>query len=187
MHPAIEKNIAVRILNSMRPDAKGTRIVANPPACKNPVKAISCKKGITVVTIQSSRMLNAWGFLNRIFEVFERYETSVDMVTTSEVSVSVTIDDTHRLGEIERALNKFATVTVEHNQAIICVVGENIRHTPGVGKRIFDALEKINVRMVSQGASRLNLSLVVAQEDAQAAAQALHDDLFQDLDPAVFD
>jgi aspartate kinase len=186
MHPAIEKNIVVRILNSMRPSAPGTRVVAETPPCSNPVKAISCKKGITVVTIQSSRMLNAWGFLSRIFEVFERHETSVDMVATSEVSVSVTIDNTSQLAAICRELETFSTVTVERNQAILCVVGDNIRHTPGIGKRIFTALERINVRMVSQGASRVNLSLVVAEEDAKKAAQALHGELFRDLDPAAF-
>ena len=123
----------------------------------------------------------------RIFEIFDRYETSVDMVATSEVSVSLTIDQPERVQAIAGALREFAEVSVDENQAIICMVGENIRHSPGVAARVFKALGSINVRMVSQGASALNLGFVVAGKDLATAVPALHREFFTELDPAVFD
>jgi aspartate kinase len=125
--------------------------------------------------------------MRRIFEIFDRHATSVDMVATSEVSVSLTVDQTEHLEGIVGELREFADVGVDENQAIICMVGENIRHTPGVAARVFKALGGINVRMVSQGASALNLGFVVAGQDLAAAVQALHREFFSELDPAVFD
>ncbi|MEO8130051.1 MAG: lysine-sensitive aspartokinase 3 [Bryobacteraceae bacterium] len=185
--PAIEKNIPVLILNSRRPEAGGTRIVKETVKCSNMAKSIACKKNITLMNILSSRMFMAHGFLRRIFEVFDRYETAVDMVATSEVSVSLTIDNTAKLAEIRADLEKFSEVSVEENQVIVCLVGDNIRYTPGVASRAFQALEKINIRMISQGASLLNLSVVVAQEDLREAVQQLHTEFFSELDPGVFD
>jgi len=185
--PAIEKNIPVLILNSRRPEVEGTRIIADNVHSTNVVKSIACKKKIVVLNIRSTRMFMAHGFLRRIFDVFERYETSVDMVSTSEVSVSLTIDQVDHLPDILRDLREFAEVAVDENQAIICLVGENIRYTPGVAARVFRALGPINVRMVSQGASSLNLGFVVAGEDLPAAVKCLHDEFFRELDPAVFD
>jgi aspartate kinase len=132
-------------------------------------------------------MLMAYGFLRRIFEVFDRFATPVDLVTTSEVSVSATIDNTERLDPIVEELKQFAEVSIDHGQAIICLVGDNIRFTPGVAARTFRALNSINVRMISQGASRLNLSVVVAGEDLTKAVELLHGEFFSTLDPAVFD
>src|SRR5436190_7055286 len=129
--PAVEKNIPVLILNSRRPDVSGTRITAEAVACENVVKSIACKRKITLVNIHSSRMLMAHGFLHRIFEVFDRYETPGDMVSTSEVSVSLTIDNTRNVDAILADLRSFAEADVEHEQAIICLVGENIRFSPG--------------------------------------------------------
>ena len=146
--PAVEKNIPVLILNSRRPQAGGTRIIAEAVHCGNVAKSIACKRKITLINVRSTRMLMAYGFLKRIFEVFERYETSVDMVATSEVSVSLTIDDTRNLPAIQQELRQFAEVEIEPGQAIICLVGDNIRHTRGVARRVFDALE-VNVGMVS--------------------------------------
>jgi len=185
--PAIEKNIPVLILNSRRPEVAGTRIVAAPVPCANIVKSIACKRRITVVNIASTRMLMAYGFLKRIFEVFDRYETPVDVVSTSEVSVSATIDNPARLKEICAELRQFAEVGVEENQAIVCVVGDNLRYTPGVAGRVFQALNGINVRMISQGASLVNLSFVVAEADLRAAVEALHRELFEHPDPNVFE
>src|SRR5271170_2293415 len=124
--PAIEKNIPVRILNSRRPEVEGTLIVSNPPPSSSPIRSIACKRNITLVNIVSSRMLMAHGFLRRIFEVFDRYETPVDMVATSEVSVSLTVDNTRDLDAIRAEIETFAEVTVEENLAIVCLVGENI-------------------------------------------------------------
>ncbi|MGO9241777.1 MAG: lysine-sensitive aspartokinase 3 [Bryobacteraceae bacterium] len=185
--PAVEKNIPVRILNSRQPDVEGTLIVAEIVRSTNPVKSISCKRGITVVNIRSLRMLMAYGFLRRIFEVFDRYRTPVDMVTTTEVSVSLTIDQTQALAEIETELSKIAEVTITPDQAVVCLVGEAISDTPGLGARIFAALRDINIRMISQGASRLNISVVVNDGDLRDAVQALHKEFFSELDPRVFE
>ncbi len=185
--PAVEKNIPVVILNSRRPDVEGTRIAAEAIPCKNPVKSISCKRGITVVNVRSTRMLMAHGFLRRIFEIFDRFATSVDMVSTSEVSVSLTLDNSENLAAICAELRHFAEVTVEANQSLVCLVGENIRHTPGIAGRAFEVLRDLNIRMISQGASLLNLGFVIADADLEPAVAALHHEFFSELDPAVFD
>jgi aspartate kinase len=185
--PAIDRNIPVLILNSRRPQVEGTRIVSDAVSSKNVVKSIACKNKVVVLNIRSTRMFMAHGFMRRIFEIFDRYETSVDMVATSEVSVSLTIDQPERVEAIAGDLREFSEVSVDENQAIICMVGENIRHTPGVAARVFKALGGINVRMVSQGASALNLGFVVAGKDLAGAVAALHQEFFGELDPAVFD
>jgi aspartate kinase len=185
--PAIERNIPVLILNSRRPDAEGTRITAEAAPCKNPVKSISCKRNITVLNIGSTRMLMAHGFMRRIFEIFDRYRTSVDMVSTSEVSVSLTLDNRDNVEAICRELREFSQVSMEEGQAIVCLIGENIRHTPGIVGRAFQVLKGKNIRMISQGASVLNLGLVVAEADVRDVVAALHEEFFSELDPAVFD
>src|SRR5579871_1270762 len=185
--PAIEKSIPVLILNSRRPEVPGTEIVSKSVPCRNAVKSIACKRRIALLNIHSTRMLMAHGFLRRIFEVFDRLETPVDMVATSEVSVSLTIDNLGRLDEIAAELRQFAEVDAEKDQVIVCLVGENIRYTPGVARRVFSALGGINIRMISQGASLLNLSFVVAEKDLVATVEALHGEFFAELDPAVFE
>jgi aspartate kinase len=185
--PAVEKNIPVLILNSRRPDVPGTRIIADRVPCLNVVKSIACKRRITLVNVHSTRMLMAHGFLRRIFEAFDRFETPVDMVATSEVSVSLTIDDPARVQQICDDLRQFADVDIEESQAIVCLVGDNIRYTPGVALRVFRSLENINIRMISQGASLLNLSFVVAESDLKRAVAALHQEFFAQLDPEVFE
>lgn len=185
--PAVEKNIPVRILNSKNPTSEGTRIVAESVPCGNAVKSIACKRNIIVVNIQSLRMLMAHGFLKRIFDVFDRYQTPVDMVTTSEVSVSLTIDTKAHLDDILDDLRKIAEVNVVEGQSLICLVGDNLRETPGLAARAFGALRGINIRMITQGSSRLNLSVVVADADLTAAVQALHSEFFATLDEKVFE
>lgn len=186
VHPAFEKDIPVVILNSRRPEIEGTRITSESTPCLNPVKSISCKRGVTILNVRSTRMLLAHGFLLRIFEVFDRYNASVDMLATSEVSVSLTLDDVDSLDSIIEELRQFAEVTMEHKQAIVCLVGENIRHTPGIAGRAFQVLAKTNIRMISQGASVLNLGFVIAEEDLTEVVGALHKEFFTELDPAVF-
>ena len=176
--PAIEKNIPVRILNSRRPEVEGTLIVAEAPASAEPIRSIACKKNITLVNIVSTRMLMAHGFLRRIFEIFDRFETPVDMLATSEVSVSLTVDNTGALAAIRAEIEEFAEVSIEENHAIVCLVGENIRKIAGTTARVFAALKDINVRMVSQGASLLNISLVVAAGDLRRAVESLHREFF---------
>lgn len=184
--PAIEKDIPVRVLNSRNPDAAGTLVVSNTVKCANPVKSIACKRNITVVNVRSLRMLMAHGFLRRIFEVFDRYRVPVDMVSTSEVSVSLTIEQTSALDEIVAELSRIAEITVVREQSIVCLVGDSIRDTPGVAARAFAALRNVNVAMISQGASLLNLSVVVDDHELASAVKALHDEFFQTLDPEVF-
>ncbi|HYP14845.1 MAG TPA: lysine-sensitive aspartokinase 3 [Bryobacteraceae bacterium] len=184
--PAIDKNIPVLILNSRRPEMDGTRITRETVATTTIAKSIACKKNITLLNIVSTRMLMAHGFLRRIFEIFDRFETPVDLVATTEVSVSLTIDNTTRLRDITRELRQFADVSAEENQAIVCLVGDNIRYTPGVAGKAFTAIGDINVRMISQGASLLNLSMVVSQDDLRSAVERLHSDFFGNPDPTVF-
>jgi aspartate kinase len=178
--PAIEKNIPVRILNSRRPEVEGTLIVSDPPASSSgsPIRSIACKRNITLVNIVSSRMLMAHGFLRRIFEIFDRNETSVDMLATSEISVSLTVDNTRALDTIRTEIGEFAEITMEENHAIVCLVGENIRNCPAVAARTFKALGGVKTRMVSQGASQLNISLVVAAADLGGAVESLHREFF---------
>ncbi len=185
--PAVEKRIPVLILNSRRPEVAGTRITSDPAPCRNAVKSISCKRDITVLNIHSTRMLMAHGFLRRIFEIFDRYDTSVDMVSTSEVSVSLTVDNRDQLEPISRELREFAHVSMEDGQSIVCLVGENIRYTPGIAGRAFQALHNKNIRMISQGASLMNLGFVVSESDLKDTVAALHDEFFFELDPAVFE
>ncbi len=185
--PAVEKDIPVLILNSRRPEVDGTRITAQSVPCRNVFKAIACKPEIVSVNVRSLRMLMAHGFLRRIFEVFDRYETSVDMIATSEVSVSLTIDNTKNLDSISNELREFAEVSIEPEQAIVCMVGEGINSTPGIAGRVFTALNGTNIRMVSQGASALNLSFVVNGKDLVRAVEALHEEFFSDPDPDVFE
>jgi aspartate kinase len=184
--PAIEKNIPVRILNSRRPEVEGTLIVSDPPPSSSPIRSIACKRNITLVNIVSTRMLMAHGFLRRIFEVFDRHETAVDMVATSEVSVSLTIDNARALAEIRNELEAFAEVSVEEDLAIVCLVGENIRKAENTAARVFTALAGVRTRMVSEGASQLNISVVVAASDLPRAVESLHREFFERADPASF-
>ena len=185
--PAIEKNIPVRILNSRRPHVEGTLITAEAPRSASPIRSIACKRNITLVNIVSTRMLMAHGFLRRIFEIFDRFETPVDMLATSEVSVSLTIDNTSALAAIRDEIEHFGEVSVEENQAIVCMVGDNIRHTPGIAARAFGALNGVNIRMISQGASLLNISVVVAAADLKRAVESLHREFFSHPDPQAFE
>ena len=176
--PAVAKNIPVRILNSRRPEVKGTMITAEGRGDGGTLTALACKRGVTVIDITSSRMLMAFGFLRRLFEVFERFRTPVDVVTTSEVSVSVTVDSTRRLDDIISNLRKFAEVSTKPDMAIVCIVGENLRSDSTLFARAVNALEKIPLRLVSQAGSRRNITFVMADSDVVAAMNLLHDQFF---------
>ncbi len=176
--PAVDKNIPVRILNSRRPDNTGTLITADGAAGAGRLTALACKRDVTVVDITSTRMLMAHGFLRRLFEVFERFKTPVDVVTTSEVSVSVTVDDTRRIEAIVDNLRNFAQVNLEREMAIICTVGENLRHDPTLFGRAVTALERVPLRLVSQAASRRNITFVLRDSDVPHAMMRLHEAFF---------
>ena len=175
IQPAVAANIPVRILNSRRPeDSRGTLVTRERPSGQGPLTAVASKKGVTVVDIQSTRMLMAHGFLRRIFEVFEQHRTSVDVVTTSEVSVSVTIDDTRRLPDIMAALKGLADVTREDGMAIICGVGDDLKSDPAFVGHLLEAIEGVPVRMLSQAAARRNITLVIAERDLETALERVH-------------
>jgi aspartate kinase len=174
IQPALERAIPVRILNSRRPQAAGTLITATRPPSPRPVTALACKRAITVIDITSTRMLMAYGFLRRLFEVFERLKVPVDVVTTSEVSVSVTIDDRRRLAPLLAELSTFAEVSCDHEMAVLCVVGESLRGEAALVLQVIGALEGIALRMVSQAASRRNITVVLREADAATAMNRLH-------------
>jgi aspartate kinase len=176
--PAVTKNIPVRILNSRRPENAGTRITSDAMPEAGRLTAIACKRDVTVIDITSTRMLMAHGFLRRLFEVFERFKTAVDVVTTSEVSVSVTVDDTRRLEAILDNLHNFAEASCEREMAIICAVGENLRADPTLFGRAVTALDRIPLRLVSQAASRRNITFVLRDSDVPHAMMRLHETFF---------
>jgi aspartate kinase len=176
--PAVAKNIPVRILNSRRPEVTGTMITADGRDDEGVITALACKRGVTVVDITSTRMLMAHGFLRRLFEVFERFRTPVDVVTTSEVSVSVTVDNPRRLDDITRNLEHFAEVACESDMAIVCLVGENLRSDPELFARAVTALKGVPLRLVSQAASRRNITFVMRDGDVPQAMNRLHDAFF---------
>lgn len=175
--PAQKYNVSVRILNTMEPEKVGTLISENAQK-KDGVRAIAAKDGITAIHIQSSRMLMAYGFLRRVFEVFERYKTPIDMITTSEVAVSVTIDDTTYLKEILTDLTDFGTVATDVNQTIICVVGDFNRNTHGYAARILDSLKHLPIQMISYGGSDFNVSILLSSDHKKEALRSLHSRLF---------
>ncbi len=176
IQPAVGQNIPVRILNSRRPqDARGTLITRDRPPTDRLLTAVASKKGVTVVDITSTRMLMAHGFLARIFETFERHRTSVDVVTTSEVSVSVTVDDPRRLAEISAALREVADVTREDEMAIVCAVGDGLQRDPTFVSHLLEALGGIPIRMVSQAAARRNITLVIREADLETALLRVHE------------
>ena len=175
--PAVSKNIPVRILNSRRPEVPGTIITAN-GRVHGGLTALACKRGVTVVDITSTRMLMAHGFLRRLFEVFERFKTPVDVVTTSEVSVSVTVDNVKRLNDVVHNLRSFAEVNVEPEMAIVCVVGENLHADTTLFGRAVVSLDRIPLRLVSQAASRRNITFVLRDADVPQAMNRLHDAFF---------
>jgi aspartate kinase len=178
IQPAVSRNIPVRILNSHRPHARGTLITGVRPPSERPLTAIASKKGVSVVSISSTRMLMAHGFLRRLFEVFERFKTPVDVVTTSEVTVSVTVDDRRRLPLIVEALSQFADVESEHDMAIVCVVGEALQTDPQLIGRVLQGVGDIPIRLVSQAASRSNVTFVLREADLPAALGRLHSAFF---------
>jgi aspartate kinase len=184
--PAVQKNIPVFVLNSRNPSNQGTVITARAPHCRNPFKAIAAKKRITIIDIVATRMLGAHGFLRSIFEVFDRHRCPVDVVSTSEVSVSLTVDSNEAIPAIATDLQKLGDVKYEGRKAIVCLVGENLRETPGVAGKVFSAVSDINVRMISQGASEINLTFVIEEDDVPRAVKQLHDIFFADPDPEVF-
>ena len=185
--PAVQKNIPVFVLNSRNASNEGTRITAVAPPCRSPFKCIAVKKRLTIVDIVASRMLMSHGYLKAVFDVFDRHQVIIDMVSTSEVSISVTVDTSDRLPAIADDLSKIADVKYESNKALICMVGEDIRGHNGIAGEVFTAIKHVNVRMISQGASEINMSFMIEEEDAEEAIRSLHAVFFADPDETIFD
>lgn len=174
--PAKQYNIPVQLKNTIDPDAYGTMISSQEKSKE--IKAIAAKDGITAIKIKSTRMLLAYGFLSNVFGVFEKYKTPIDMITTSEVAVSLTIDNSLKLTEIVKELNTFGDVTVDNDQSIICMVGNDVVEEKGIIKRIFNTLDDIPIRMISYGGSKYNVSVLVDSKNKEKALVALNKGLF---------
>ena len=186
LHPATAQPLAragipIVILNSMHAEHSGTTIGPQPelkPMGDSPIRSISWKQGITVVNIRAPRMLGTYGFLRALFEVFERHETVVDVLASGEVSISITIEDRARLDHIVRDLSELGEVWVEQHRAIVAIVGVGLRHTPGLAGRVFNAVWPANVEIISQGASAINMTFVVREEDGPDVVRRLHQEFF---------
>jgi aspartate kinase len=185
--PAVKKNIPVLVLNSKNPTNEGTRIISLAPHCNSPFKSIAVKKKLSIIDVVASRMLMTHGYLKEIFTIFDKHQTPVDMVSTSEVSVSLTVDSNDKLPAIAADLSQLADVKYEGKKALVCMVGEDIRGQNGIAAQVFSAVRHINVRMISQGASEINMSFMIDEDDADEAVRSLHAAFFQNPDPAIFD
>jgi aspartate kinase len=184
--PAVQKNIPVYVLNSLNPTCEGTKIIARAPRCTNIFKAIALKKKITLVEVASPRRLLVHGYLKSIFEAFDEHDVAVDVVSTSEVSVSVTAETNEAIPALAADLAKIADVKYEGRKAIVCLVGENLRDTAGIAAKVFGILEDVKIRMISQGASEINLTFVIEEDDAAEVVRRLHHAFFAEVDPEVF-
>ncbi len=178
IQPAVDLQIPVRVCNSHQPHEKGTMILPSAQTTPRKIKSIAYKKGITILHITSARMLGAYGFMSAIFQIFERHRTVVDVVTTSEVSVSLTLDNTDSLESVVRDLQRIGTVSTEPDQAVVCVVGSGLRDTSGVAAQIFAAISDINISLISHGASSVNMTFVVKENLVGEVVRRLHDKFF---------
>ncbi len=185
--PAVQKSIPVWVLNSRDAKNEGTKITAVAPHCESPFKSIATKKRLTIIDVVASRMLMSHGYLKAVFDVFDKYRCAIDMVSTSEVSISLTVDSNERLPEICADLGKIADVKYEGRKALVCLVGEDIRGQRGIAGQVFSAVSHINLRMISQGASEINMSFMIDEEDVEEAVRSLHRHFFRDPDRTVFD
>jgi len=179
IQPAIEKNIPVRVLNSKEPHKRGTLILNDKDVKNSGVRAISFKEEIIVINVYSMNMLNTFGFLTKLFEVFGKYGVSVDLISTSQVSLSLTVDNDLNLNKLTEEISRFANVSVNYDKSQVSVVGKNLKETKGLAKRIFGAICEHNITMISQGASDINVSFVVNKEELDSVVTALHKEFFE--------
>jgi aspartate kinase len=185
--PAVQKSIPVWVLNSRNAENEGTKITAMAAKCASPFKSIAAKKKLTIIDVVASRMLMSHGYLKAVFDVFDKYKCAIDMVSTSEVSISVSVDSNQQLPEICAELAKIADVKMEGHKALVCLVGEDIRGHNGIAGQVFGAISHVNVRMISQGASEINMSFMIDEEDVEEAVRSLHEHFFANPDETVFD
>jgi aspartate kinase len=176
--PAVDNAIPVRVCNTFKPDEIGTMILAESGEAPNKIKSIASKKNITILRINSARMLGAYGFMSAVFQVFDRHRTVIDVISTSEVSVALTLDHADGIDKLVEDLRRLGDVEVESGYAVICVVGEGLRASTGLASKIFSTIEDVNVALVSHGASAVNLTFVVKESDAADVIKKLHEEFF---------
>jgi aspartate kinase len=176
--PAVDNAIPVRVCNTFKPDEIGTMIVAESGQAPNTIKSIAHKKNITILRITSARMLGAYGFMSAVFQVFDRHRTVIDVISTSEVSVALTLDNPSSIEKIVEDLSRIGEVEVEGGYAVICVVGEGLRESTGLAAKIFSTIEDVNVALVSHGASAVNLTFVIKEDAAPFVIKKLHEKFF---------
>jgi aspartate kinase len=176
--PAVDYRIPVRVCNTFEPEAVGTMVLAESGEAPNTIKSIAHKKNITILRITSARMLGSYGFMSAVFQVFDRHRTVIDVISTSEVSVALTLDNADSLDQVVAELQRLGEVEVERDYAVICVVGEGLRASTGLASKIFSTIQDINISLVSHGASSVNLTFVVKEDDAADVIKKLHREFF---------
>ncbi|MER3429584.1 MAG: lysine-sensitive aspartokinase 3 [Blastocatellia bacterium] len=176
--PAVDSSIPIRVCNTFFPEEAGTMIVAESGEAPNKIKSIAHKKNITILRITSARMLGAYGFMSAVFQVFDRHRTVIDVISTSEVSVALTLDNTDAIDRVVEDLRRLGDVEVETGYAVICVVGEGLRASTGLAAKIFSTVSDVNIALVSHGASAVNLTFVVQESDAPRVIAKLHREFF---------
>jgi len=178
IQPAVDFSIPVRVCNSHQPEKRGTMILSESPETANKIKSIAYKKGITILRISSARMLGSYGFMSALFQVFERHRTVIDVISTSEVSLALTIDNTDSLENVVRDLERLGKVEIEAGNAVICIVGEGLRNTSGLAAKIFSTISDVNISLISHGASGVNVTFVVKEESLADVVRRLHKAFF---------
>jgi aspartate kinase len=178
IQPAVDYAIPVRVCNTFEPDVVGTMVLAESDEAPNKIKSIAHKKNITILRISSARMLGSYGFMSALFQVFERYRTVIDVISTSEVSVALTLDNTASLEQVVNELKRLGEVQIEPNFAVICVVGEGLRSSSGLASKIFSTIADINISLISHGASSVNLTFVVKEDLVSEVIKRLHQEFF---------
>ncbi len=178
IQPAVDYSIPVRVCNSHQPHEAGTMILAESGVSANKIKSIAYKKGITILRISSARMLGSYGFMSALFQIFERHRTVIDVISTSEVSLALTIDNTDSLEQVVKDLERLGKVETEANNAVICIVGEGLRTTSGLASKIFSTIKDVNISLISHGASSVNLTFVVKEDEVANAIKQLHKEFF---------
>ncbi len=179
IQPAVDHSIPVRVCNSHQPSERGTMVIASSGLSENRIKSIAHKTGITILRISSARMLGSYGFMSALFQVFERFRTVIDVISTSEVSVALTLDNTESLEKIVTELERLGDVEVEHNYAVICIVGEGLRASAGLASKVFSTIDDVNISLISHGASSVNLTFVVKESEVANVISRLHGKFFR--------
>ena len=176
--PAVDYKIPVRVCNSHQPNEKGTMILAETPIVPNTIKSIAHKTGITILRISSARMLGAFGFMSALFQIFERYRVVIDVISTSEVSVALTLDNTDSLEQVVVELKRLGDVEIEYENAVVCIVGEGLRDSSGLAAQIFSTIEDIPISLISHGASSVNITFVIKENKVAEVIKRLHQEFF---------